>query len=572
MSTKTYRDIRDDNLSISTTLKVPYLTPNGYPPQNAMMYYSTDDECMLFTEGAPRVDLVPLADLRVILSSSLVDSATQSSLVYQQKGSMVTLIVKAPLTTVDISQNIPLDNTVSTFILDTRWQMPCTIILPRGAFVLNSSHARVTFQWKNGLPEVIDENTGSNSGVPAALGPTWETVAPSASVGTAGQYYNVACAMSGDGMTMVIGDTLAAIGSAVGQARVFTRTAADATFTLSQTLVGTGVTLNSSQGAGVAISGDATTIAVAGPGNNSGVGAIWIYRRSTTTGLYNQQTMLVPSVSGVSSLGGTLTFPNCIALSSNGNVLVAGAPSAVTTAMGAVFLWNYTSLLWTETTCLTGGTNNYGIGPVAISADGSIFATVTTGPAVAVDNLYVCYNSTNTLPSPTGAIQSYTIATVNTTGSALPTSIAMSASGKRIAVGKPLYSGAATRGTVLLYDMSSFSLGGYAFVANSSTYSAAGVLGSLLGTGDQGEGTSVAMSGDGKTIIVGAPKMDSPATNCGNVFVWRDNNSVFNMGSPLASTAASAFVGTTVACDAGAYTVVSTPNISSGTASTLVWE
>lgn len=577
MSTKTYRDSRVDNVSVTSGLQLPSLVGANYPSSNGMLYFSPTDECLKFTKGAPSVSLVPAVDLRIIRSSTLTTSPTQTSLVYTQHGSMCTLVVENPLTEIDMSQDpLPGDYIISTLMLASTKQTPCTVILPRGSFVLHPSHSRVSFQWMDGQAQIIDETTSADSGVPV-WGPSTTYVAGDATVGVAGQYHNISSSMSGDGLTLVIGDPLGTVGSAVGQARVFTRSTTDATFTLLQTLVGTGNTGNSSQGIGVAISGNGRYIAVAGPGNNSGFGAVWTFLLGAD-GLYAQNSMTVPSQTSASSFGGILARPGNIAMSGDGSYLIVGASLAAGggSARGSIYLFNVGVSTSTEVVRLSGVADNDSIGPVVISADGRFFATISTGSGTNKNKVYVFYNSPTILTSPTELVSTYSISTISLGGSATtyPWSIAMSASGKRIVVGKPQYNGAGTRGVVVVYDMSLFSLGSQIFVANSTTFALTSVLGSFTPSiaADAGEGAYVAISGDGKTVLVGAPGMDAPNTNCGNVFVWRDNIGEWNLGSVLTGTTTSTAYGTTVACSSSAFSVVATPAISSGTAGTLLWE
>jgi hypothetical protein len=74
--------------------------------------------------------------------------------------------------------------------------------------------------------------------------------------------------------------------SKVGAAWVYTRSGSTWTQQGAK-LVGTGAVGASYQGAGVALSADGNTAIVGGYGDNSAVGAAWVYTRSS--GVWNQQ-------------------------------------------------------------------------------------------------------------------------------------------------------------------------------------------------------------------------------------------------------------------------------------------
>jgi hypothetical protein len=135
-------------------------------------------------------------------------------------------------------------------------------------------------------------------------------------VGVGGNEGN-SVALSSDGNTAIVGgpEYLSS-----GAAWVFTRSGS--TWSEQQQLIGSGASGNASQGNAVAISGDGNTAAVGGWQNNSSTGAVWVFTRSGSA--WTQQAMLLVSDNvGIAYLGYAY-LGYSVALSSDGNTLVAG--------------------------------------------------------------------------------------------------------------------------------------------------------------------------------------------------------------------------------------------------------
>ncbi|MGA8468552.1 MAG: hypothetical protein WB721_06840, partial [Pseudolabrys sp.] len=139
-------------------------------------------------------------------------------------------------------------------------------------------------------------------------------------------------------------------------------------------LVGTGASGVSQQGASVALSADGNTAIVGGPGDNNGQGAAWVYTRSG--GVWTQQgNKLVTVASGAAQQGVS------VSLSSDGNMAIVGGPGD-TSGQGAAWLYRRTpGLFWVEGPKLVGtgasGAAQQGAS-VALSANGN--ATIVGGP------------------------------------------------------------------------------------------------------------------------------------------------------------------------------------------------
>jgi len=152
--------------------------------------------------------------------------------------------------------------------------------------------------------------------------------------------------LSSDGNTLAVGGN--ADNTNVGAVWVFTRTGG----TWSQQgskLQGTGASGASQQGASVALShtgGD--TLAVGGPADASGIGAVWIYTR--TAGVWSQEgSKLV----GTGRSGGTQSMGWSVSLSSDGNTVAFGAPIDGGT-IGAVWVFTRSAGVWSEQSKLVG--------------------------------------------------------------------------------------------------------------------------------------------------------------------------------------------------------------------------
>ena len=178
--------------------------------------------------------------------------------------------------------------------------------------------------------------------------------------GNAQQGYSVA--LSADGTIALVGAP--GDNSNVGAAWVFTQS--DGTWTQQAKLVGMDAVGRSDQGLSVALSADGSTAIVGGADDDSGVGAAWVFTRSG--GTWTQQTKLVGSgYSGNSAQGCSA------ALSADGNTVVVGGLDD-DASVGAAWVFTRSSGTWTQQTKLVGsgysGISNQGAS-IALSADGA---------------------------------------------------------------------------------------------------------------------------------------------------------------------------------------------------------
>jgi 6-phosphogluconolactonase (cycloisomerase 2 family) len=295
-------------------------------------------------------------------------------------------------------------------------------------------------------------------------------------------------AISPDGNTIFLGDPLRS--SNVGAVCVYTRSAG--TWSLSQTLVGTGYTGGPQQGSVITISSDGLTLAVSGQTNNSSIGAVWIYTLSG--GTWSQQSTLIPT--GYTFVTGVL-FGRSLAISSDGNYLVVGTANgsnAGNNGPGAGWIFTRSGSTWTQAVSALRNTYTNFVG---VSETGAIAIASVTSPTklwfgLSGSSVGVCVL--------TGSGSTWANNTNSTTTSSIVSgetpSLVASADGSTLYMG---LSGDNTVGTAYVYSI------------NSST----GVLTvkqSLIGTGSVGsarQGSSLAVSSDGKVLVSGAPNDNS---------------------------------------------------------------
>jgi hypothetical protein len=195
-------------------------------------------------------------------------------------------------------------------------------------------------------------------------GTTWDQQGPklvgSGVIGAAWEGNSVA--LSSDGNTALIGGYRDNAG--VGAAWVFTRTGT----TWDQQgpkLVGSDAIGNAFQGSAVALSGDGNTALIGGSGDDGGVGAAWVFTRSSSA--WTQQSKLASGENVAAQQGLS------VALSSDGNTALVGAPGANSQA-GAAWVFTRAESAWTLQSQLLGsgvsGAAGQGVS-VALSNDGN---------------------------------------------------------------------------------------------------------------------------------------------------------------------------------------------------------
>ena len=340
-------------------------------------------------------------------------------------------------------------------------------------------------------------------------------------------YFGYSVATSADGKTIVVGsklDELDVLNSSTGLVYVYDRNGNS--FNQVGILTGTYSSSGDQFGNSVAISADGKTIIVGSPSDGlpgiDGTGLVYVYDRSANS--FNQ----VGILTGTYSSSGD-QFGHSVATSADGKTIVVGALTDGTGIdnTGLVYVFDRNGNSFNQVGILTGSNatasnDNFGFS-VATSADGKTIAVGATKDEIDIVTLdtglvYVYDrngNSFNQVGILTGIYASQT-------DDAFGFSVAISADGKTIAVGAKddeIPGANVATGIGYVYDR----------IGNSFTQ--VGILTGIYSTqsGDR-FGNSIAISADGKKIIVGAQDdeiIGSPGTS-GVVYVFNRVGNTFN--------------------------------------------
>lgn len=355
---------------------------------------------------------------------------------------------------------------------------------------------------------------------------------------------------------------------------------------------------NSYFGIGVALSGDGNTLAVGADGDSSGIagdpadqsapdaGAVHVYAR--VAGVWAHQAYLKASVARTLSY-----FGNDVALSHDGSTLAVGAvcESSAATGIngddtnstapcaGAAYVFVRQAGTWSQQAYVKASNtqaDDYFGDEVALSADGSTLAVGATGEdsaATGVNNgnqndesaqsagaAYVFVRAGTTWSQ-----QAYVKASNTRTQNGFGRSVGLSGDGNLLAVGSDNERSNATgvngdQGNTL----APFAGAVYVFARSSGTWSQQAYLKQSTTRAQSLFGTSVAVSGDGSTIAVGAIGESSNSTgidgNQGNmsapqagaVYVFRRSANAWQQEAYVkaSNTAGFASFGTSVALSA----------------------
>jgi uncharacterized protein (TIGR03437 family) len=361
-------------------------------------------------------------------------------------------------------------------------------------------------------------------------------------------------ALSADGNTAIVGGPNDNAGA--GAVWVFTRSG-DTWSQQGSKLIGTGAIGSSGQGTSVALSADGDTAIVGGPGDDNGAGAVWVFTR--LGGMWSQQ--------GSKLIGtGASAWPakgSSVALSADGNTAIVGGPGDDTGGVGAVWVFTRSGGVWSQQGSKLIGTGASGWAgqgaSVALSADGNTVMVggpwdSNVGAAWVFTRLGGVWRQQGSKLIGTGVAQGLDI-----TGQG--TSVALSADGNTGVVGGPWDN-----------EVSDYYGVGAAWVFTRSGGVWTQQGSKLVGTGGAyvsgkdgvAQGWAVALSSDGNTAIVGGP-CDDNSGKCydkgaaGAAWAYTRSGIVWTQtGSKLLGTGAlgSARQGTSVALSADGYTAI----------------
>jgi hypothetical protein len=368
-------------------------------------------------------------------------------------------------------------------------------------------------------------------------------------LGAANQGWSVA--LSADGNTAIVGGPHDH--SFVGATWVYTRSAGVWSQQGSK-LVGTGAVGPANQGYSVAISSDGNTAIVGGFGDNSIAGAAWVYTRSG--GVWTQQG---------SKLVSSDTFGNraqglSVAISADGNTAIVGGQQG-NADDGAAWVWTRSGEVWSQqgsklvsSGAVSGG--EQGI-LVAISADGN--TAILGGPndspngnaSSAAGAAWVWTRSGGVWMQQGGKL----VGTGAVGNAEQGSSVALSADGNTAIVGGP--------------NDNSDAGAAWVWTRSGGVWSQQG--NKLVGTGaypNAAQGWSVAISADGNTAIVGGPGEDAVWVYTRSAGVWSQEGGIL-VGSGAVGAAAQ---GTSVAISSDGSTVlVGGPNDNSNAGAAWVF-
>ncbi len=351
--------------------------------------------------------------------------------------------------------------------------------------------------------------------------------------------------VSGDGNTVIVGGPTD--NHRLGAAWVFARSGG-AWSQQGGKLVGAGAVGSPQEGQWVAISADGNTAILGGPWDNSGAGAVWIFTRSG--GVWSQQG---DKLVGTGSAGDAHQGEG-VAISADGNTAIVGGYGDDSNT-GAAWIFTRSGGVWSQqgsklvgTGAVASASQGYS---VAISGDGNTalvggYQDDPRGGGLAVGATWVFVRS--------GGVWSQQGGKLVGTGADGPAfqgqSVAISADGNTAIVGGP-------------WDGWQASPPGapgatWVFVRSGGVWSQQGAK--LVGTGAVGpavyQGTSVAVSGDGNTALVGGYFDNAQA---GAIWVFaRSGGAWSQQGSKLVGTGAvsPSNQGTSVAISADGGTAI----------------
>jgi hypothetical protein len=364
-------------------------------------------------------------------------------------------------------------------------------------------------------------------------GSGWSASPSAALSGSGGEQFGSSVAMTGDGQSVTIGAPDWT--SSEGQVLVYTKVGSAWPIQPTDTYTGSGT---EQLGYSVSSSADGQTIGAGDPGAGSNAGAANIYG-TPVPGYQSAPSWAVTGATSNDNLG------DSVAISADGHTAVVGAPGVTGSDSnaqgGEVLIFKQQSngaWLTTPTKTYSGSGSEYLGASVAVSADGQ---TVVAGADQAGSNngdAFIYAQSGGSWPS--SATRTFSGASLN---DLLGASVGISADGQTVVVGEP-GAGGSSAGAALVYTQAS---GSWANTPTSST---------LTVSGTDWLGAAVAISGDGRTVVTGAPFTSgtiiggTTQSNVGEVDIFTESGGTWSHVSPSVSMDTVAELGTSVAISA----------------------
>jgi FG-GAP repeat len=353
-------------------------------------------------------------------------------------------------------------------------------------------------------------------------GATWtqqgSKLTGSGEIGEARVRFGGAVALSADGNTALIGGL--GDNKEAGAAWVFTRSGSTWTQQGSK-LTGTGETGEGAFGSSVALSSDGNTALIGGPADKGFIGAVWVFTRSGSTWIQQGS-----KLTGSGASGFVIEFGSSVALSSDGNTALIGA-QLDNVGVGAAWVFTRSESTWTQQGSKLTGSGEVGPGSefgrsAALSADGN--TALIGGPA---DNTEVGAAWAFTRSGSTWTQQGSKLTGTGESGeSAFGSAVALSSDGNTALIGGPL-------------DNKKEIGAAWMFTRSGSTWTQleSKLTGSGGTTGMIDFGSSVALSSEGNTALIGGPQ-DYNRTGSAWVFYQNLPTVVTGAASPVAQSTA----------------------------------
>jgi hypothetical protein len=340
--------------------------------------------------------------------------------------------------------------------------------------------------------------------------------------------FGFSVALSADGNTALIGGFR---DSSVGAAWVFTRSSSTWTQQGAKLTPKSGEEIGQGEfGSSVALSADGNTALIGGSFDNVDVGAAWVFTRSSSTWTQQGAKLTGAGESGVGAFGVS------VALSGDGSTALIGG-SGDNGNVGAAWVFTRSGSTWTQQGSKLTGSGESGVGQfgfsVALSGDGSTALISGYFDNSAVGAAWVFTRSGST----------------------------WSQQGEKLTGGGEAGKGLFGRSVALSADGNTALIGGYednvglgaawVFTRSGSTWSQQGSK--LIGSeqiGQGGFGSSVALSADGNTALIGGYR-DNSFIGAARVFM---NGLAAPVNTGLPAISGTAQLGQTMSCSTGTWT------------------
>ena len=326
----------------------------------------------------------------------------------------------------------------------------------------------------------------------------------------------VSVSVSADGNTAIIGGSKDS--NYIGAAWIFVRNENSWTQQGNKLVGADGLNVSGSgirQGTSVALSADGNTAIVGGPWDNSQVGAAWIYTRNGNVWTQQGNKLIATDYINNSRQG------TSVSLSADGNTAIIGG-SGDNGYLGAAWVFTRNGGLWTQQGNKLVGSGYTGSYPieqgcsVALSADGTTAVVGGSG-----DNNYV---GASWIYTRNGGLWTQQGNKLVGTGYVQPTGydvnqgsrVALNADGNTAIVGGPFDNKQLGAAWVFIRSGGVWTQQGNKLVGT-------GTIGNVLGVGG-----SVSLSADGNTAIVGVPDDNSQV---GAVLIYKRNDGIWTQQS-----------------------------------------